>query len=237
MTIFRDDAVVLRTYKLGEADKIVVMMTKGRGKVRAVAKGVRKTKSKFGARLEPASHVAAQFYEGRDLDIVTQVESHESFRSFWNDFSRLGHAQVLLEATDQFAQEGERNTGLYTMLVRALRTLDTTGSPWVVTGFLLKLLQIEGVGLMVTSCVICGGAGPLVAISFEHGGAVCASCGVGSQLSPEVLEVLNEISTGGLHRVMAAGNNELAVQVEHVATDAVEAHLDRRLRSLRVGGM
>ena len=70
-TLYRDEAVVLRTYKLGEADRIVVLLTKGRGKVRAVAKGVRKTKSKFGARLEPTSHIQVQLYEGRELDIVT----------------------------------------------------------------------------------------------------------------------------------------------------------------------
>ena len=71
--LYRDDGIVLRTYKLGEADRIVVFCTRGHGKVRAVAKGVRKTKSKFGSRLEPMSHVALQLYEGRELDIVTQA--------------------------------------------------------------------------------------------------------------------------------------------------------------------
>ncbi len=66
--LYRDEGIVLRTYKLGEADRIVVFCTRGRGKVRAVAKGVRKTKSKFGSRLEPMSHVALQLYEGRELD-------------------------------------------------------------------------------------------------------------------------------------------------------------------------
>ena len=76
MSLVRDTGVVLRTWKLGEADRIVVLMTKGRGKVRAVAKGVRKTRSKFGSRLEPLSHVRVQLYEGRgELLTVTQAES------------------------------------------------------------------------------------------------------------------------------------------------------------------
>lgn len=73
MALYRDEAVVLRTYKLGEADRIVVLYSRGRGKIRAVAKGVRRTKSKFGSKLEPASMVQLQLYEGRNLDVVTQA--------------------------------------------------------------------------------------------------------------------------------------------------------------------
>ena len=79
MGLYRDEAVVVRTYKLGEADRIIVLFTRDRGKVRAVAKGVRKTSSRFGARLEPTSHIAVQLYEGRELDTITQAESLESF--------------------------------------------------------------------------------------------------------------------------------------------------------------
>ena len=81
MALYRDQGIGLRTYKLGEADRIVSFMTERHGKVRAVAKGVRKTKSKFGSRLEPPSHVSLQLYEGRELDIVTQAESVDHFRA------------------------------------------------------------------------------------------------------------------------------------------------------------
>ena len=74
-SLYRDEGVVLRTQKLGEADRIITLLTRRHGKVRAVAKGVRRTKSKFGARLEPFSHVDLQLYTGRNLDIVTQAES------------------------------------------------------------------------------------------------------------------------------------------------------------------
>ena len=122
--LYRDEAVVLRTYKLGEADRIVVLLTRARGKVRAVAKGVRKTKSKFGSRLEPTSHVAVQLYEGRELDIVTQAETIDQFRAVRDDLDRIARASAMLEAVDQLAQEGEVNPRLYQMLLGALRTLD-----------------------------------------------------------------------------------------------------------------
>ena len=80
MGLYRDQGVVLRTIRLGESDRIVTLVTQGHGKVRAVAKGVRKTKSRFGARLEPISHVALLLYEGRELDVVTQAEVVDHFR-------------------------------------------------------------------------------------------------------------------------------------------------------------
>src|SRR3954471_12439238 len=110
MSLYRDEAVVLRTYKLGEADRIVVLFTRNRGKVRAVAKGVRKTSSRFGARLEPTSHVALQLYEGRELDTITQAESIESFRGLRDDLERITRSASILEAVEQMTQEREPNT-------------------------------------------------------------------------------------------------------------------------------
>src|SRR5690606_38858944 len=102
VALYRDRGVVLRTYKLGEADRIVVMLTRGHGKIRAVAKGIRKTKSRFGGRLEPASHVDLLVYEGRgDLDIVSQAETVDHFAHVRDDLERLGRAVAILEAADQ----------------------------------------------------------------------------------------------------------------------------------------
>src|SRR5580765_3373113 len=101
--LYRDEGVVLRTYKLAESDRIVVIMTAEHGKIRAVAKGVRKTKSKFGARLEPMSHVSLLLYEGRELDIVSQAESIDHFRTLRDDLDGLTGAMLLLEAVDQIA--------------------------------------------------------------------------------------------------------------------------------------
>ena len=129
MRLYRDHGVVLRTIKLGEADRIVTLMTEGHGKVRAVAKGVRKTKSKFGGRLEPMTHVSLQLYEGRDLDTVTQAETVDHFRSLRDELDRVAKAQALLEVVDQVAQERQANAALYRMLVGALRALAASNAP------------------------------------------------------------------------------------------------------------
>src|SRR3954468_16625089 len=95
--LYRDSGVVLRTIKLGEADRIVTFVTRSHGKVRAVAKGVRKTKSRFGGRLDPITHVSLLFYEGRELDIVNQAETIDHFRAIRDDLDRLGRATSMLE--------------------------------------------------------------------------------------------------------------------------------------------
>ena len=145
MGIYRDQGVVLRTIKLGEADRIVTLVTQAHGKVRAVAKGVRKTKSRFGARLEPLTHVSLQLYEGRgDLDTVTQAETIDNFRAVREDLDRMTRATALLEAIDQLAQEREPSPRLYQMLVGALRSLSARNSPVLVPAFFWKLLSLEG---------------------------------------------------------------------------------------------
>src|SRR5690606_37782486 len=129
------------TIKLGEADRIVTFMTKGHGRVRAVAKGIRRTGSRFGARLEPTSHVALQLYRGRELDIVTQVETIDANRVLREHYGCLTHAISMLEAVDQVAPEREPNPALYRMLTNALRTLAAEPSPIVSAAFFWKLLS------------------------------------------------------------------------------------------------
>ena len=105
--VYRDVGIALRTVKLGEADRIVTFVTEGHGKVRAVAKGVRKSGSRFGGRLEPTSHIQLQCYRGRELDVVTQVETIDANRALREHYGCLTHSISMLEATDQVAQERE----------------------------------------------------------------------------------------------------------------------------------
>ncbi len=124
MSLFRDKGVVLRTYRLGEADKIIVFLTERHGKVRAVAKGVRKTTSKFGGRLEPLTQVDLLLWQGRsDLDIVNQVEVVHAFRPIREDLERIPQGIALLEVSDQMAQERHPDPLLYAMLVGSLTAL------------------------------------------------------------------------------------------------------------------
>ena len=156
MALYRDEGVVLRTWKLGEADRIVVLFTQGHGKVRAVAKGVRKTKSKFGARLEPTSHVALQLYEGRELDIVTQAETLDHFGALRDDLDRLTRATAHARGRRHHRPGAATPTArLYPMLVGALRTLAAQDHPLVVPGFFLKLLALEGFQPRVDACAVC----------------------------------------------------------------------------------
>lgn len=233
MSLYRDEGVVLRTLRLGEADRIVTMVTKGQGKVRAVAKGVRRTHSKFGGRLEPLSHVAMQCWRGRDLDIVTQVEVLDGFRVVREDLARVAKAFTLLEVVDQISQERHSNERLYEILVGALRSLETADAPLLVPAFCLKVLVLEGSEPVVERCVSCGSESELVAFDILAGGVLCRSCRRGRSVSPGALELVRRILGGGLASALAEPPGPWTDEVTDLATEAMEAHLDRRLRSLR----
>ncbi len=232
MALYRDQGIVLRTHKLGEADRIVSLLTERHGKVRAVAKGVRKTKSKFGARLEPTSHVALQLYEGRELDIVTQAESIDHFRPIRDDLDRLTRAVTMLEAADQLSLEREPNADLYRMLLGALRSLAGRNSPLVVAAFHWKLLALEGFRPEVAGCVMCGVEEGLVAFDPIEGGLLCTEHRRGTRVSPEAVDLLQQILGGRLAVALEAPSSPATHEVDHLATRVMEHHLERRLRSV-----
>jgi DNA repair protein RecO (recombination protein O) len=239
--LYRDEGVVLRAIKLGEADRIVTIFTQGNGKVRAVAKGVRKTTSKFGARLEPTSRVAVQCYKGRELDIVTQAETVDAYRALREDYALLTRAIPLLEAVDQVAQEREPNYALYRMLTGALHTLVETRNPLVTPAFFWKLLSLEGFHPMLDACARCGEGGEnntnpehaLVAFDLEEGGTICRACarGGGRPVTPEGLDLLRRVLGGGLNGVLAETPGPAAHEIEHLGVRALEHHVERRMRS------
>lgn len=235
MSLYRDIGIVLRTYKLGEADRIIVLMTRGHGKVRAVAKGVRRTGSKFGSRLEPGSYIQVQLHEGRgDLDIVTQTETVEPYRRTREDLSRLSRAASLLEAVDQLAQEREATPRLFDMLLGGLRTVDESNPAMISAAFYLKLLAVEGVAPELDACVDCGEQGGPFALALEAGGVRCTSCGGGRPVSDDALNVSRAVLGGGLNAVLTLPEGAVTHEVESIATTALEAHIERRLRALRL---
>ncbi len=239
MSLFRDRGVVLRTYRLGEADRIIVFLTERHGKVRAVAKGVRKTTSKFGARLEPLTHVDLLLWQGRsDLDIVNQVEVLDSFRTVREDLARMPRGMALLEVTDQMAQERHPDPQLFAMLVGALRALaEEHADPTLLApAFFLKALVLEGAGPVLDECAACGepdGTVELVAFDLVAGGTLCRAHRSGRHMSPTALELLRRILGGGLAAVLSGPPPPGADEVAELATEAMEAHLDRRIRSVR----
>jgi DNA repair protein RecO (recombination protein O) len=220
---YRDNGVVLRTYKLGEADRIVVLLTEHHGKVRAVAKGVRRTGSKFGSRLEPLSHITLLMWHGRgELDIVNQVEVLDHWRAVREDLVAVGRGLSMLEAVDQLAQEGQPDPRLYSMLVGALRALADPGlDPTLVpAAFFLKVLVLEGAMPILEGCASCGRSDAeveLVAFDLSEGGA---------------LFLMRRILGGELGATLRESPPVGGPELIALATAAMEAHLDRRLRSV-----
>lgn len=197
---------MLRTRKLGEADRIITVLTRRHGKIRAVGKGVRRTSSKFGARLEPFSHVDLQFAEGRSIDIVTQAESlHPLGEWFAADFDRYVLGQVALEVADRLVVE-EREPALqqFLLLVGALRamvsgTTDGDRPPrMIINAYLLRAISVAGYAPTFDACSRCGVEGPHESFSVQLGGSVCRRCRPpgSAVLSPQVQQHLTALLTG-----------------------------------------
>jgi DNA repair protein RecO (recombination protein O) len=234
VNLYRDQGVVLRTIKLGETDRIVTILTQGHGKVRAVAKGVRKPGSRFGARLEPTTHIALQCYRGRELDVVTQVETIDANRALREHYGCLTHAVSMLEAVDQVSLEKEANPALYRMLVGALRTLAENPNPLVSAAFFWKLLSLEGFHPMLELCARCGDEdGPFTTFDLEEGGVLCATCGrfTGRRIEPDTLQMVRRILGGELRTALAEPPGPTTTATERLALTSLEHHLERRLRS------
>jgi DNA repair protein RecO (recombination protein O) len=232
--LYRDVGVVLRTYKLGESDRIIVLLTQGHGKVRAVAKGVRKTHSKFGARLEPMSHITLMLHEWRELDIVNQVESVDSLAPMRADLDHMTRGLAVLEVVDQMSLDREPNPQLYRMLVGVLRTVAVNPSPLVVPAFFWKLLTLEGVRPELDVCVHCGETEPLVAFDMDHGGVLCRSCRSGAPVSAPALHLMRMILGGQMNAALAEPTSSATHEVNNHATRAIEHHIERRLKSVAV---
>ncbi len=237
MAVYRDDAVVLRTHRLGEADRIITLLTRRTGRVRAVAKGVRRTKSKFGARLEPGTHVDLQLYEGRSLDVVTQAETVAPYGAqLAGDYARHTTAAALLEAAERLtAEEREPSLRLFLLTVGALRTL-ADGShdpPLVLDAFLLRALENAGYGMALDACARCGSRGDHTAMQPAVGGLVCSGCRTPGSvlLAPSAVELLLALRNGEW-AVADDSDNRTRRDVSGVVAAHLQWHLERGLRSL-----
>ena len=205
------------------------------GKVRAVAKGVRKTRSKFGARLEPMSHVRLLLYRGRELDIVSQADAVEPLSPMLSSLDRASQGLAALEAVDQLSLEREANARLYKMLVGVLRTIAAKPSPLNVPAFYWKLLANEGLRPQLDVCVRCGDSEPdaqLVAFDLNEGGVLCRSCRSGQAISPPALDLLRDILGGRLQRALDQAESAVTHEVAALATKALEYQIERRLKAV-----
>ena len=235
MPTYRDHAVVLRTHQLGEADRIITLLTRSKGKIRAVAKGVRRTSSKFGGRLEPFQHIDVQFAEGRgSLEVVTQAEAlHVS--TLASDYGRFTAAQVLVETADRLvAEEATPALQQYRLLLGAIRALETAvlPAPLIVDSYLLRALAIAGYAVSTAECAGCGAAEPRW-FSPQGGGAVCTGCRTSGsvQLDADCGGHLGALLAGDWDAATAA-DLTVARRVDGMVVNYATWHLDRALRSL-----
>ncbi len=234
MALYRDRAVVIRTYKLGEADRIAVLATRDSGKVRAVVKGARKTRSKLGAHLEPLQHVDLQLHRGRgDLDTVTGAQSVELWSNLRTDLNRLGKALTLAEAVEQVSVDRGDNRALYEMLRGALAELNRHDSALLVSAFLLKVLDHEGFAPQLAQCEAgpeCQQDEPLT-LDVPLGGVVCEQHRRGRKTSPAALGVLRAILSGGLKTALEVDKSRTTQEVDSLVNAMWEFRMEKRLRS------
>jgi DNA repair protein RecO (recombination protein O) len=239
--LYRDDGVVLRTQKLGEADRIITILGRTTGRVRAVAKGVRRTKSRFGGRLEPFTHVDLMLHPGRSLDVITQAEVIRPYgEPLTGDYPRYTAGVAMLETAERFTPvEKEPALRQLLLLIGGLRALaeNEHDSRLVLDAFLLRSLAVAGYAPTLEECARCGASGPelrLPAFAIAAGGTVCPSCRPPGAASPAP-------ATVALMRALLRGDWDGAdhserrhrVECSGLVAAYLQWHLEHSIRSLR----
>ena len=232
---YRDEAVVLRTHKLGEADRIVTMLSRQHGKIRAVAKGVRRTASRFGSRLEPFMVVDLQCYQGRNLDIVNQAESIGSYGAeIAGDYPSFTAANVMVETADKVTDD-DGSLQQYLLLVGALRSLARREHHASLTldSYLLRSMAIAGWAPSFVDCAVTGAPGPHTVFVPQLGGVVSDDVAPpgSARLDPATLTLLGALLAGDWGAAEASDARSRG-QANGVVAAYTQFHLERGLRSL-----
>ncbi|MEV0585914.1 DNA repair protein RecO [Nonomuraea sp. NPDC050310] len=237
MSLYRDEGVVLRTTKLGEADRIITILTKRTGKIRGVAKGVRRTTSRFGARLEPFTHVDLQLHTGRTLDVITQAETLRPYgEALAHDYPRYTAGHAMLETADRLTI-GEKEPALkqFLLLVGGLRTLaDGSHEPrLVLDAFFLRSLAIAGYAPALVQCARCQAPG-VRAFAIVAGGAVCGQCRPAGAAVPagETLLLMSALLKGDWPAADASDKRHRS-ECSGLVAAYLQWHLEHGIRSLR----
>jgi DNA repair protein RecO (recombination protein O) len=235
--LYKDEAVILKTIKLGEADRIVTMLTRSNGKVRAVAKGVRKTKSRFGARLEPLTQVNLMIYRGRkDLDTITSADIISSFDAVRTDYRRLTAAAAMVELVEKITPDREGGaSSTYDLLLAGLQALAGDRGGALVPAFYVKLLSLAGFHPQLSSCVGCGATVEQGGFSPALGGVVCEECwhedDHAMRLTARRVALLSRLLASDFG---VGQDDEDAIEITKVLRRYAEFHLERPLRSVHL---
>ena len=232
---YRDEVVILRTHKLGEADRIVTMLSRRHGKLRAVAKGVRRTSSRFGARLEPFMVADVLLHRGRSLDIVQQAESLGSYGAdIAVHYDRFTSANAMVEAADRL-NEAEATPQQYLLLVGGLRAL-ARGEHVprsILDSYLLRAMALSGWAPGLVECARCGAPGPHDTFVAQLGGMICRDCApVGAaRVDVSTASLLSALMEGDWSVADAASAPTRGSASGLIAAYA-QWHLERGIRSL-----
>lgn len=238
VSLYRERAVVLRTHKLGEADRIVTLLARGRGQVRAVAKGVRKTTSRFGGRLEPFMHVDLQLAEGRSMDVITQVQTLDAFaRHVGSDYGAYTCGTVMLETAERLVHEdGEPAVQQYGLLVAALRALSNRDHPasLILDSYQLRAMAVAGYAPSFGDCANCGAVGEHRNFHAASGGILCDQCRMPGSSNPDRATVKHLAALlSGDWSACQASDDRARREASGLVSAYVSWHLERTLRSLR----
>lgn len=235
MPTYRDEVVVLRTHKLGEADRIVTLLSRGHGKVRAVVKGVRRTSSRFGARLEPFMVADVLLYAGRSLDIVQQADSIGSYGAeIAQHYARYTAASAMVETADRL-NEAESTPSQYLLLVGGLRSLARGDheSRSILDSYLLRAMALSGWAPALDECARCGAPGPHDRFVAQLGGTVCRECApAGAARMDAPAAGLIRALIAGEWGVVDAASPATAAAASGLIAAFAQWHLERGIRSL-----
>jgi DNA repair protein RecO (recombination protein O) len=235
--LYKDEGIILKTIKLGEADRIVTIFTRYNGKVRAVAKGIRKTKSRFGGRLEPFTRVQLMIYRGRNLDTITNADILDPFKQARTSYERLAAAAALTEMVEKITPDRERSFDVYALLLAGLASMGGANVDTLVPAFCVKLLSLSGYHPQLQSCAGCGGRA-LSGFSPAMGGVVCETCW---HEDPDALRISGD-GLALLERLLAmqfgvAGGRNETDEITQALKRYAEYHLERPLRSLELSAL
>lgn len=233
----QDIGIVLRTIKLGEADRIVSILTLNHGKIRGVAKGARKSGSKYSARLESASVVDFQWIpSNRDLVRITQTDSVHPNRHIREDLDLLNSAARILDTVDGLCEDHSSHNDLALMTMNALSTMNETRSSKVCSIFLFKVLRLEGFAPQIDQCPGCGGEENLRHFSMNNSSFFCDDCAPVSTIETyaHTREAMLAISDGKTGAVLDNIPSEIAHELESLSIALIEHHTGRTLRAVTI---
>jgi DNA repair protein RecO (recombination protein O) len=236
----KTEAIVLRSIRYGEADRILHLYTPGRGRVGAIAKGVRRARSRFGARLEPFFHVWVVLHEGRsDLHTVTSADTIAAHGHLRDHAETLDAAARACDAVARLFETSEPHPEVFQLLLTELALLSTErahASPANGLAFRLKLLVAAGIVPQLAACADCGARERQGGFSAAAGGVVCEACAsTGFPLDPEAYDFLIAALGAPLARAPTASERALR-QVERAISETAEHHAHVRLRPVLAGG-